>query len=170
MQCPSFPRTTLSLLAVIVMVGSLAMLSCPGGNGNNGGTATPATVTELKHQAFVFDEGAAFGLPNQTVTLEVGDSSDGGTTAAFVLSFGDETATGTITGKPCMLSIATNTIPEIDAGVTLVLDTCEINTDTEVLTVANVAMGASTIASSRSQSQTCQPCQQPCTGSSGGTP
>lgn len=166
MQRQSFPRAVLSLAAVIVMVGSLTMLSCPGED-----NVKPAAIEDLRLQTFILDDGAAFGLPNQTVTLAVGDFVDSGKTVSFVLSFGDETATGTLTTGSCMLNIATSTILEIDAGATLILDPCEIDTDAGVLTVANAAIGANTRVSSRPRgcddlcSGECRP-----TGSGGQTP
>ncbi|HSX80979.1 MAG TPA: hypothetical protein VLQ80_20715 [Candidatus Saccharimonadia bacterium] len=98
-------RNVLSFTVFLVLVGSLAFVSCNTGGSNAvtvGGTVnlTATNAAALGGLTFTFPEGTLFGFPGQSTTLAFGDD---GTTFTLTTSNGP-VLNGTITFGSCTLN------------------------------------------------------------------
>ena len=120
-------RDVLSFTVFLVLVGSLAFVSCNTGGSNAvtvGGTVnlTATNTAALGGLTFTFPEGTLFGFPGQSTTLAFGDD---GTTFTLTTSNGP-VLNGTITFGSCTLT--QNPVP-LDTGAILfaqIYDTCQV--------------------------------------------
>ncbi|MCZ6875603.1 MAG: hypothetical protein O7G88_19100 [bacterium] len=136
------------VMTLVIMVGVLVLFGCESSdNGGGDGFGTAASAA-LENQVFAFADGAAFGLPGQSVTLTIRDFDNDGdgnpNTAPFVLKAAADTASGTITIGSCNLLIQVSTFdpvafPKLQPQQTVVLDPCEAHADDGRLRVENAA-------------------------------
>ena len=120
-------RDVLSFTVFLVLVGSLAFVSCNTGGSNAvtvGGTVnlTATNAAALGGLTFTFPEGTVFGFPGQSTTLAFGDD---GTTFTLTTSNGPALA-GTITFGSCTLT--QNPVPLATGAILFAqtYDTCQV--------------------------------------------
>ena len=120
-------RDVLSFTVFLVLVGSLAFVSC-----NTGGSAkvtvngtvnlTATNTAALGGLTFTFPEGTVFGFPGQSTTLAFGDD---GTTFTLTTS-GGTVIIGTITFGSCRLTQNPVPLGGGTAPFEAVYDTCDV--------------------------------------------
>jgi len=143
-------RAVARLVALVVLVGTLAMLGCDGGGGDGNpapapalpapvppaSTLTDATAGDLANRVFVFPNGvganlsATTGLPQGQVFILRFGSFSGTNTGPVTLESGGNTATGTVTIGSCTFRINQSTFPARQgpqAGTQAVADPCQID-------------------------------------------
>jgi hypothetical protein len=164
---PWLMRALSSLIALVVLVGTLTMLGCgDGGDGNNttstpGSNLTNATANNLANRVFTFPNGlsanlaARTGLPQgQAFTLRFGDF--GGTnTGPVTLASGGNTATGTVTIGSCTFQVNQGNFPASQgpqAGTQFIANPCQIDTTTGALILTDPQSGESATSSPSSAS------------------
>lgn len=132
-----------NVMTLMVVAGTLVLVGCTSSGDSNFQAATEGT---LENRNFTFADGAAFGLPDQAVTLTfgnfAGDGDENPNTGPFSLESASGTATGTITVGFCRLVIGTSTFdavafPTLQPGRTVLLDPCELSPEDDALRVRN---------------------------------
>jgi DNA-binding beta-propeller fold protein YncE len=135
----------------MIATGVLVLVGCE--SSSNGDFQT-ATSGELANRSFSFAEGAAFGLPNEAVTLTFGDfDSDGDgnpNTGSFSLVSESGTATGIVTVGSCNLSVGVSTfdaiaLPDLQAGRSILADPCAVDVEENTLQIRNQDSGIEAI-------------------------
>jgi hypothetical protein len=106
-------RRMLSLVAVVVTVGSLALLGCPGDNNQD----NPATASDLNNRSFTFASGSVFNpaLTNVPAVLSFSNNANNFALQATVQNV-RRTATGAYTLASCLLTVGNSTDPTAPAG------------------------------------------------------
>lgn len=132
------------IVVLLITIGVLVLMGCESSSDDDFQSATSG---ELANRRFPFADGAAFGLPNEAVTLTFGDfDSDGDgnpDTGPFSLESASGTATGTVTVGSCRLAIDASTFdgvasPFLQLGQAIRLNPCEVNQEDDSLRVRNV--------------------------------
>ena len=126
-------------MALIVAIGTLAVLGCGGGNGTS---TVSATASDLTNRSFAFPTGAGPNLATvlrlpqgQAFTLQFGNF--GGTNVGPVtLDSGGSDASGTVTLASCTFRFDRSTFPAgsgPQSGTQFTIDPCQINRDDNTL-------------------------------------
>jgi hypothetical protein len=140
---------TRGALGFLLFASILTLLGCET-SGNN--TTTNVSAGDLANQAFTFNNGTVFGVPNEAVTLTFGDFDNDGdgnaNTGPFTMTSASGTATGTVTVASCNLAVATSTynaatFPGLQPQQTVPLDPCQIDTMSGALHVQHATTGLS---------------------------
>jgi hypothetical protein len=110
MRQRNFRRSSLGLLALLVLVFSLALVGCDDDGG--GGGDNDAEPQDLENQTFTFQNANGFfGIPAGTAfTLAFGDFG-GDNTAPFTLNAAGNTAIGQVTVSSCLFEFADSNFP-----------------------------------------------------------
>ncbi len=136
----SLNRTIRGLVASVVLVGSLSLLGCPGGEHG----ANPATPSDVNNRSFTFTDGAAFhpALANKSTTLTFTNNANN-----FSLQSGGRTARGANQFGSCTLTVAaggsdfpSGTGPQ--SGDTMSFPTCQVNDDNSLTLINANGVGA----------------------------
>jgi hypothetical protein len=129
MRQRNFRSSLLGLMALLVLVCSLALIGCDDDGGDDFEDAQPA---DLQNRSFTFQDGGFFDIPEGTpFTLTFG--SFGNTqTGPFTLTSGTNTAQGTVTVASCTFNVLTSTFLAVQgpaAPSQHIADPCEVNDD-----------------------------------------
>lgn len=136
-----FNKLARSLMVVVAIVGSLTLVSC-GGDDDDVVNAEPGNVN---NQQFTFTDGAALGVAGRATTLAFTNNA----TRATITS-GANTAAGTNTFGSCLINIQTSNFPATgnnagpQAGSSINLTTCQVDSNNNTLNIVNAAGVAAT--------------------------
>ena len=129
----------------VALTGCLTLIGC--GGGSEDPVVVPAAAASVGAKSFSFASGAVLdpGLANQPTTLAFN-----GTGRSFSIAAAAGRASGANTFGSCLLAVGSGTNPDAvgggssfppgtgpQPGATIILATCEVNTDTNTLNVIN---------------------------------
>lgn len=144
------PHVLAPRLCLAVLAGSLVLVGCGGGSSDP--VIMPAAATTVGAKSFSFASGAVLdaGLASQPTTLAFNGSA-----SQFSITAPTGRATGSNTFGSCILAVGSSTNPDAPGGGssfppgagpqpggTIRLNPCEVNTDSNTLSVTN-SSGAS---------------------------
>lgn len=132
-----FNKLARSLMVAVAIVGSLTLVSCGGDDDDD---LVDANAGNVNNQQFTFADGAALGVAGRATTLAF---TNNGTRAT--ITAGTNTAAGTNTFGSCLINVQTSNFPATgnnagpQAGSSINLPTCQVNTGNNTLSITNAA-------------------------------